>query len=82
LQINLADHRYRSTGHGQPNVSAIVGINSTITTGMPEEAGRAFAHRYRRPSLPFAEVSSDGSSIAADCGHHETLNADMHHGTS
>ena len=33
--------------------------SSTIPTGVPEEAGRAFARRHRRFSQPLAGVSSD-----------------------
>ena len=36
-----------------------LGASKTIPTGVPEEAGRAFARRYWRPSRPLAEVSSD-----------------------
>jgi predicted ArsR family transcriptional regulator len=39
--------------------ASYLAANSTIATGLPEEAGRAFARRHRRPSQPFAEVSSD-----------------------
>ncbi|MDQ3764567.1 MAG: helix-turn-helix domain-containing protein [Actinomycetota bacterium] len=40
-------------------LASYLAANNKIATGLPEDAGRAFARRYRRPSQPFAEVSSD-----------------------
>lgn len=40
-------------------LASYLAANSTMATGLPEQAGRAFGRRYRRPSQPFAEVSSD-----------------------
>ncbi len=63
LYTASTDHSGTMHQHGYLLLADILisylAANSTITTGMPEEAGRAFAHRYRRPSQPFAEVSSD-----------------------
>jgi predicted ArsR family transcriptional regulator len=39
-------------------LASYLAASSTISRGVPEEAGRAFA-RHRRSSLPFGEMSSD-----------------------
>lgn len=57
------DHSASPHQHGYQLLADILAsyfaANSAMATGPPEQAGRAFARRYRRPSQPFAEVPSD-----------------------
>jgi predicted ArsR family transcriptional regulator len=62
LYTTSTDHSDHLHQHGYQLLADIfasyLAANRTIATGLPEEAGRAFARRYR-PAQPFAEVSSN-----------------------